>query len=263
MKKMILPIMILPMLFLSGFAADQTIAPLPKMTAAEASETVLPDGVIVRITDTSPADVRVGDGETAGGIQIGDGEGWQEGDTLTQDLYTGGHTIHLGDWSILTLGGWGAIAGGSESVSNDGTMQFSVLGSILFELSSESSLVNISSFVWVSPYFEITTLRGEVQPTIMFSSNLVSGAWAEATVAEVVTNETTFVFKVEAPTSYGYFRATIPSGSGSMANFTATIRQNGEPVVTTGTVNLSGRLFDDGTNLFVVVGSVTNQLTSN
>ena len=66
MKKIILSIIILSnLIVMHGFAADQTLAPLPKMTAAEAAETVLPEGVIVRITDTTPADVRVGDGVTA------------------------------------------------------------------------------------------------------------------------------------------------------------------------------------------------------
>lgn len=220
-------VLVLPMF---GNAADTTLAAVPKMTAAEAAETVLGDGVLVRITDTTPADIRVGDGQTLGGIRIGDGIGWAEGTALTQSLNTGGNSINMGNWTLHTLGGWAAISGGETSVDDRGVYRLSILGNIMMEISSELSLVNIDAFAWVDPYFEITTPLGDVQPAIMFSTNLVSGTWAEITPVAVVTNASTLVFQLDPPTAYGYFRATIPSGSGSIADISATIKQFGQPV---------------------------------
>lgn len=220
----------------AAYAADQTLAPAPKMTLAEAAETILPDGAIVRITDGATGEMRVGNGITLGGSRIGDGTGWAEGSALTQDLYTDGHKINLGDgWELLTLGGWGALSGPAEITDANGKFRLSVYGNTMLEITSEQAAVQISSFAWVAPNMELTTAIGEVKPTIMYTTNLITGTWGEAPLAGIVTNASTYVFKVN-PTNFGvyaYFRATIPSGSGSVANFTATIKQNGIAVATT------------------------------
>jgi hypothetical protein len=218
-------------------AADQTLAPLPKMTAAEAAETILPEGTIVRVVGTSPADVRVGDGLTAGGIRIGDGIGWQEGQTLTKDLNAGANRITVGTWSLQTIGAWGAISGGELSQSA-GKFRLSMGGSIFMEAESALSLVQITRFEWVPPYFELDTISGGASPTITYSTNLVSGTWTEVPNVITTTNGATLTHQID-PDEIGtvaFFRATIPSGSGSSVNFTAQILQNGDPVALAGTV---------------------------
>jgi hypothetical protein len=229
-------------------AADQTLAPLPKMTAAEAAETVLGEGVMVRVVDTSPHDVRVGDGETAGGIRIGDGVGWEEGDTLTQDLNLGGNRLTLGSgWELLTLGGWAALSGPGELVDGDGIFRLTVHGNTMLEIISELSAVQILDFSWVDPNFEITIAIGETQPTIMYSTNLISGSWAEAPIDGILTNATTYVFQTAATNygNYAYFRASIPSGTGNVADFSAEIRENGVAVATTADVAVVQGEVDD------------------
>jgi hypothetical protein len=219
---------------LSSHAANQTLAPVAKMTSAEVAETILTEGVIVRITDL-PGDVRVGDGVSAGGVRIGDGAGWQEGDALTQDLNANGHAIQLGEgWRLLTLGGWGALSGPAEISEENGEFRLSVYGNTLLEIVSELAAVQINSFRFTSPNFEITTAIGEVQPTIMYTTNLITGTWQNAPLAGIITNASTYVFRTSGTNygSYAYFRATIPSGSGSVADFSAIIKQNGERVAT-------------------------------
>lgn len=225
----LLAVLLFPML---GKAADTTLAHLPKMTAAEAAETVLAEGVIVRITDTTPHDVRVGDGETAGGIRIGDGIGWEEGDVLTQDLYTGGNNIYLGEgFEIKTLGGWSALSGPATVDAANDKLYISVHGTVLAEFFSEvgSLHLDISND---ATHIILTTQIGEAQPTIQHTTNLLAGTWAETPIDSVVTNAATYDFYVNPTnfTGYCYFRAVVASGSGSSADFTATLKQNGEPV---------------------------------
>lgn len=230
MRKLLL---VFSMLMIGGFrvtAADQTLAPVPKMIAAEAAETILPEGVIVRIADSSPADVRIGDGKTPGGIRIGDGGIIN---TLTNDLNVSSHTINFGGWSLLTLNGWAAITGGEASTTN-GIFRLSIAGSVFMEAVSEIALVQITRFAYVAPYFEIDVTAGEASPVIEYSTNLISQTWTLAPVASVATNDQVVTYHIS-PTNFStcvYFRASIVGGSASSVDFSGTIKENGKSIAT-------------------------------
>lgn len=212
-------------------AADTQLAPVPKMTDAEAAETVLPDGVIVRITDTTDGDVRVGDGITAGGQPIAAVSGWQEGDPLTADLNTDGHAINLGyEYTLITLGGWAAISGG-QLAAESGTMQLSSSGSVLMTLTGAQSLVSISRFEWVDPYFELDVPLGTVVPNIQFAASLTSTDWQPVTPDNVTTG-TVYTLYINAAqfADLGFFRAALSDSEGSIVNINGALRENDQPV---------------------------------
>ncbi len=231
MKKQII---LLCLIALAVYSADQTLAPVPKMTAEEAAETVLADGAIVRIVDSSPSDLRVGDGQTPGGIRVGDG-GWIEGEALTRDLYAAGHSILLGEgWQVHTLGGWTALSGGGELSVSNAAFRLSMYGTIFMESVSAEAAVHITRFAYVAPYFELETSLGTTKPTVLYSSNLISQTWTVCPVASVVTNAASYTFKIS-PTNfstYVVFRASVPAGSGTYTDFTGELRENGIPVAT-------------------------------
>jgi len=211
-------------------AADQTLAPVPKMIASEAAETILPEGVIVRIAGSSPADVRIGDGKTPGGIRIGDGG---ISNTLTNDLNVGAHTINFGGWSLLTLNGWAAITGGEASTTG-GVFRLSISGSVFMEAASEVALVQITRFAYVAPYFEIDATAGDASPVIEYSTNLISQTWTLAPVASVTTNDQVVTWRIS-PTNFSacvYFRASIIGGTASAVDFKATLKEYGKSVAT-------------------------------
>lgn len=212
-----LAVILIALISAPTYAADQLLAPLPKMTSAEAADTILPDGVICRITDTSPGDVRVGDGITAGGQPIGDGQGWEEGSTLTQDLNTGGHAINLGEgWSVSMLGGWGALSGPGELSTDGDGLNLSVYGSIMLSANSAISAAQLS-ISYDGTYLNLTTPISDTQPTIQYSPDLISQSWQAAPIASITTNATTYVFAID-PAEFGdyaFFRAVISAETGS------------------------------------------------
>lgn len=260
MKKQII---LLCLIALAVYSADQTLAPVPKMTAEEAAETVLADGAIVRIVDSSPSDLRVGDGQTPGGIRVGDG-GWIEGEALTRDLYAAGHSILLGEgWQVHTLGGWTALSGGGELSVSNAAFRLSTYGTIFMESVSAEAVVQITRFAYVAPYFELETSLGTTKPTVLYSSNLISQTWTVCPVASVVTNAASYTFKIS-PTNfstYVVFRASVPAGSETYTDFTGELRENGIPVATA--AQLATKADISGSNLATNFAGNAGLVTTN
>ncbi len=231
-----------------------------KASTAEIYETVIPEGVLLRANDGTPGAVYVGDGITPGGTQIGDGMGWQEGESLTRDLYTGGHKIILGNWSLLTLGGWAALSGGEASVTTGGVFHLSQSGSVFMEAISENALVQISSFGYQAPYLVLGMSAAGTQATIEYSTNLISSTWTTCPVESIATNGSVRQYNIN-PTNfstYAYFRATISSGSGSEVNFLAAVKENGVRLVTIVNVQSGAALSATNNNGAVTLTIPTN-----